>query len=197
LEMLLLITGGSGSGKSEYAEKAAVSLGSDNQKLYYIATMHNDQSAECRERIERHRAQREGKGFETWEWDHHLAGYFAQSMIWWASGEATLLIEDLPNLLANELYLPDGLLKDETDPEQRKKLAEKVIVMPLLKMSAVGNRMILVTDEVGMSGEDYDPETREYLELLAYINEKFAEKADAVTEVVASIPSAVKGEIIG
>ena len=65
-KMLYLRTGGSGSGKSEYAEKLAVSM---HQKglaaggLFYIATMY-PYDGECEERICKHQAMRKGKGFQ-------------------------------------------------------------------------------------------------------------------------------------
>ena len=65
--MLAVITGGSGSGKSEYAESVATSLAKrDGLPLYYIATM-RPFGAEGMWRVERHRKLRAGKGVETIE----------------------------------------------------------------------------------------------------------------------------------
>lgn len=63
--MLILITGASGSGKSEYAEKICCEL-AGSAKKYYIATM-QPYGAEGTQRIRRHHALRQGKGFETIE----------------------------------------------------------------------------------------------------------------------------------
>ena len=63
--MLIIITGVSGSGKSEYAEQICCQLAKDNKK-YYVATM-QPFGEEGRIRIEKHKRQREGKGFETIE----------------------------------------------------------------------------------------------------------------------------------
>ena len=63
--MLILITGASGSGKSEYAEKICCGL-AGSAKKYYIATM-QPYGAEGAQRIRRHHALRQGKGFETIE----------------------------------------------------------------------------------------------------------------------------------
>ena len=54
--MVVFITGGSGSGKSEYAEQRAVALREKEKasELIYIATM-EAQDAESKKRIERHR----------------------------------------------------------------------------------------------------------------------------------------------
>ena len=68
--MLILVTGVSGSGKSEYAEKICCDL-ADGEKKYYIATM-QPFGAEGQERIRRHHALRKGKGIETIEQYQHV-----------------------------------------------------------------------------------------------------------------------------
>ncbi len=60
--MMALVIGGSGSGKSSYAEELAVSLSSPAAKKYYLATMQVF-GREGEQRVERHRALRRGKGF--------------------------------------------------------------------------------------------------------------------------------------
>ena len=62
--MLTLVTGGSGSGKSAFAEDRVLSFG-DAQRIY-IATMHPFDE-ESHKRIQRHQKMRAGKGFETVE----------------------------------------------------------------------------------------------------------------------------------
>ncbi|MDE7272450.1 MAG: bifunctional adenosylcobinamide kinase/adenosylcobinamide-phosphate guanylyltransferase, partial [Lachnospiraceae bacterium] len=68
--MMTLIIGGSGSGKSSYAERCAVSLSQmeEEQKAecrkYYLATMQVfDGDAEGRRKVDRHRQLRWNKGF--------------------------------------------------------------------------------------------------------------------------------------
>ena len=62
--MVTLVTGGSGSGKSAFAEQEIVRLG--KRRRIYIATM-KPWDEECRRRIERHRLMRADKQFETVE----------------------------------------------------------------------------------------------------------------------------------
>ena len=65
--MLYIVTGGSGSGKSEYAEQTAVQCRNRNGgTLWYLATM-RIWDDEGRKRVERHRRMRAAKGFETIE----------------------------------------------------------------------------------------------------------------------------------
>ncbi len=62
--MLYLVTGGSASGKSAYAE--SLLWQSEAKRRVYLATM-RPWDEECVRRIERHRQMREGKGFSTAE----------------------------------------------------------------------------------------------------------------------------------
>ena len=62
--MMILVTGGSGSGKSAFAEDCVLALG--EKKRIYIATMFPFDE-ESKKRVARHRNMRKGKGFETVE----------------------------------------------------------------------------------------------------------------------------------
>ena len=99
--MLILVTGGSGSGKSEYAENTAVRLAKEEGlPLYYIAAM-KPYGEEGRRRVERHRRLRAGKGFETWERYMDLKGLALPK-------RGVALLECLSNLTANEMFEPEG-----------------------------------------------------------------------------------------
>ena len=62
--MVILVTGGSGSGKSEFAERLLTLLQKKNR--IYIATM-QPYGEESLERIRRHQLQRKDRGFTTVE----------------------------------------------------------------------------------------------------------------------------------
>ena len=61
--MFCIVTGGSASGKIEYAESLVIS--SDARQRFYIATMKPWDEEGARRRIQKHRAMRAGKGFEN------------------------------------------------------------------------------------------------------------------------------------
>ena len=105
--MLHIVYGGSASGKSSYAESFAMSLQGDG-RLLYIATMYpykwntTEIDPETMQRIERHRAMRADKGFDTVECYQHVEHIMAKR-------QDVLLLECMSNLLANEMYLqPDS-----------------------------------------------------------------------------------------
>ncbi len=92
--MLILVTGGAASGKSEHAERLVCEKA---QSRLYLATMQPfGKSAEAR--IARHRALRAGKGFATVERTLDLANLRLSQQY------DGILLEDLGNLLANELF---------------------------------------------------------------------------------------------
>ena len=101
--MLTVIAGMSASGKSAYAEKRALEL-ADGGALYYVATM-EPYGEEGQRRIERHRRLRAGKGFQTIECCRHIEKA-ADGIDAAERGEATVLVECLSNLLANEMFPP-------------------------------------------------------------------------------------------
>ena len=95
--MLTLVLGGAASGKSAYAESLVLKTGLPR---YYLATM-QVWDAECAARVEKHRKMRAQKQFETLECPLHLDRLSLP-------GRGTVLLEDLGNLVANELYSPGG-----------------------------------------------------------------------------------------
>ena len=97
--MLIFIYGGSGSGKSAFAEQMITKIKKDENKLYYLATMQIF-DAEDEERVKRHRNLRKDKGFITLEYpkDIHKAINEIEDK------NADILLECMSNLLANELF---------------------------------------------------------------------------------------------
>lgn len=170
--MIALITGGSGCGKSYYAERLAVRLAAGGA-LYYIATM-DAYDDECRRRVARHRAQRAGLGFETIEQPLALGELRLQQ-------GATAIIECLPTLLSNEMFLDGG------DPAR--------IVAGIAGLARDLGNLVIVTNDVSSDGQTYDESTNEYIKLLAEVNIAAARIAERVVEVVYSIPCKVKGEL--
>ena len=69
--LFIVVTGGSGSGKSEYAENRVLEF--NDPVRFYVATM-QCYDAESEARVQRHRKLRAGKGFETIERQLDLKG---------------------------------------------------------------------------------------------------------------------------
>ena len=95
--MLTLVIGGAASGKSAYAESLTLKF---PLPRYYVATM-QVWDEECAKRVEKHRAMRKEKQFETIESPISLDKIRIPN-------RGIVLLEDLGNLTANELYDPKG-----------------------------------------------------------------------------------------
>ena len=169
--MINLVIGAAASGKSEYAEDVVMSL--PGEKIY-IATM-EPFGAEAEERIARHRAIRTGKGFSTVERPRNLIGLTPEA-------DWNVLIEDLPNLAANEFFSPEGG-------------GAEAVLSGVDKICKTAASVTIVTGDIFSDGVTYDAGTQGYMEMLADLHTKIAEKADNVVEVICGIPCAVKGEL--
>lgn len=169
--MLSLIIGGAGSGKSALAEALCCRL--EGPRLY-IATM-QAADGESMKRIEKHRRQREGLRFDTLECPYSLdRAEIPQG--------ANALLEDLSNLLANELFSPEG---GGTDAVRR----------GLQKACERCANLTVVTNEVFSGGTDYGEGTLQFLQELAALNRELAAKADLVAEAVCGLPNVLKGAL--
>ncbi|WP_409969946.1 bifunctional adenosylcobinamide kinase/adenosylcobinamide-phosphate guanylyltransferase [Bengtsoniella intestinalis] len=170
--MMIVVSGGSGSGKSAFAENLAVQR--HPSPLQYIATM-QVWDAECEARVARHREMRAGKGFATVECPSGLDTLTLPT-------PCSVLLEDLPNLVANEFF-----------SDQPRETASERIYRGLDHIYRQCDLLVVVTNELFSDGLRYDEETNAYLALLAQINRGLAALSTEVYEVVAGLPICHKG----
>ena len=172
--MIALVIGGSGSGKSAYAEQMAVKA-AGNGSLYYVATM-QVYDEEGKKKVERHQKMRAGKGFETLEIYERCADLSV------VHKDSTVLLECLSNLTANVFY----------DPIYADKDLAQMITEDILDLKKRVKDLIMVTNEIFSDGITYDPETTCYMQILGQVNQNLAREADRVIEVVYGIPVEIK-----
>ena len=161
--MLTLVIGGAASGKSAFAESLCLRAPLPRT---YLATM-QVWDAECAARVAKHRAMRAEKQFNTVECPLHLDRLTLPR-------RGTVLLEDLGNLAANELYDPDGAGEN----------AAAAILRGIENIAQQCENLILVSNEVFSGGADYAGDTDRYLRTLAAVNNAAAARADAVVRVV-------------
>lgn len=166
--MMVLVTGGSKSGKSSFAEMLARRLAS-GLPLIYVATM-QVWGEEEQAIVRRHQQAREGKGFIVLEQARKLASLALPEA-------AVLLLEDVPNLLANEMFGGQG-------PQQA--------VSGIGSLAARCRHLVLVTNQVGSDGCSYPTETESYIQALGHINCQLAAQSDCLVEVVCGLPLVLK-----
>lgn len=176
--MMTLIVGGSGSGKSSYAEKY-IQLCSNEKKKYYLATMQVFDK-EGLKKINRHKMLRKGKGFFTIEQPVSIQNALEKM----GQGEKTALLECVSNLVANEMFL-------EEIPKTAKEVT-KEIINDIKELGENLTHLIIVSNNVFEDGTVYDEITMEYIRAMGTLNEQLAAMADEVVEVVVGIPVIIK-----
>ncbi|MDE6603214.1 MAG: bifunctional adenosylcobinamide kinase/adenosylcobinamide-phosphate guanylyltransferase [Lachnospiraceae bacterium] len=177
--MMVLVVGGSGSGKSSYAEKTAVSLAQVCMKKYYLATMQVFDD-EGREKVERHRNLRNGKGFFTIEQPTRISGALEKMAV----GDRTVLLECISNLMANEMFSEEKAMTEMQVTEN--------VIRDIKMLKAQTNHLVAVSNNVFEDGITYDETTAKYIQAMGKMNQKLAALADRVVEVVAGIPVIMK-----
>lgn len=166
---LVLVSGSSGSGKSLFAERLAAHAADDR---FYIATM-RPVTEDNRRRIAKHRRQRAGLGFTTFECPLHVSGAPV-------SAGSAVLLEDLSNLLANVLFESGGTADQVWDD--------------LLGLQQRCLLLVVVTIS-GLSPHGCDAETAAYIDALNGLNERLLRRADAAVRMCCHEPVVCKGDL--
>ena len=174
-----LITGGSRSGKSAYAQMLAEALPGPRA---YVATCPVI-DAETAERVKRHQEARGASAWETIEEPVDLAGAIGR-----AAAYRVILIDCLTLWINNLMYEAEqnGRLMGEAE------IAEAS--QQLLNVSLKADKtVVLVTNEVGSGIVPENPMARRFRDLAGRCNQVMASRADGVVLVVCGIPMWVKG----
>ena len=176
---LILVYGGSGSGKSAWAERKllAEAARTPGSRAVYLAAMETS-SPEAAARIARHRAMRARHGAEA-----GLEFVTVERTVD-AGGADVLpgdfvLLEDLGNLLANEIWSPAGAGPDRAKDRILTGLAS------LLERAAL---LLIVSNDLFSDGAPYDEGTMDYIRRLACLHRSLAAMAEQTVEVVCGIP---------
>lgn len=190
--MMTVITGGSGSGKSAYAEDyiGEIAAKSDHCNKYYIATM-KVYDAEGQKKIDRHRRLRQGKRFITIEQPTDIEAIMEeinskqQNVIY----QNAALLECMSNLVANEMFTDDGNGNSKIVPADI--VCEK-ITNGIRAIKDTLDDLVIVTNNVFEDGIEYDDTTMEYIRAMGIVNQRIAVMADHVIEVVVGIPVVIR-----
>lgn len=177
--MMVLVIGGSGSGKSAYAESRILAC-SDASERYYLATM-QIYGEEGQKKVQRHRMMRKEKGFETIEQQTAIAGALEKMK---QPENAAVLLECISNLTANEMFSEEVQVSGQ-EVRQR-------VITDIEKMKCSVKHLIIVSNNVFEDGVLYDESTMEYIRAMGAINQSLAQMADEVIELVVGIPVFMK-----
>lgn len=177
--MMTLIIGGSGSGKSAYAENYMLTLSKETEN-YYIATM-QVYDKEGQEKVARHQKLRSTKGFHTIEQQTNIQAALEKM----GAGKNAALLECMSNLVANEMF------SDES-PKTAIEVTQSIVSGVKTLNHGLAN-LVVVSNNVFEDGNIYEETTMEYIRAMGKVNEQLGRMADNVVEVVVGIPIVIKG----
>lgn len=218
--MFIVVSGGSGSGKSAFAEKTVMRL-NKNTRVYLATMMCRDE--ESIRRIRRHRAMRRGKGFLTIERPLDLPGLSLPEELSKTSGQAApdirgdepadpglpgssdfrgsascppdgsgvcVLLECMSNLCANEMFEPEGSAGFRSDHAAAR--AADLICHGVEHLLTQCEDLVVVSNEVFSDGISYGDGSLSFIRAMAEINRRMAVRADEVYRCVYGIPVRLK-----
>ena len=171
MKRIVLVTGGSRSGKSSHA----LELARRYRRKAFIATA-EALDPEMRARIDEHRRTRDAS-FHTVEEPIHLAAALKAV----PPGVEVAVIDCITVWLGNLFY--HQRVKDGTAPE---------IEAFLTSLQVPPCDLIVVTNELGMGIIPADPETRRFRDVAGRVNQHLARLAQEVILTVCGIPLQIK-----
>lgn len=185
MSKLLLVTGGSRSGKSNFAESLCVSR---NNSTGYIATSIPFDD-EMKDRVRKHKESRPDI------WSTYEIYKDIYSIIQDMSKNHKTVILDCVTLLVNNLMFDYGIDFDNCTPEDVNKMeiyikdqVEKLI----FEIKKTELYCVIVTNELGMSLVPDNKLCRVYSDIVGRVNQYIAKNADEVYLVVSGIPMKIK-----
>ena len=176
MKRIILITGGQRSGKSEHAERIALTL-SDNP--VYMATAHV-WDEEFRQRVLRHQ-QRRGPQWTNIEEERLLSRHQLTGRV--------VLVDCLTLWCTNFFF-------DSSKPESSQPTAEEAlqaVKQEFDRFTSQDATFIFVTNEIGSGGVSTDAIQRRFTDLQGWMNQYVASKADEVILMVSGIAIRIKG----
>lgn len=171
--MIIFVTGGARSGKSDFAQDMAEKL--EGKRLFLATAQAFDE--EMRHRIQKHREQR-GDRWDTVE----EPIYLGRALRAVAGSYNTILVDCLT------LWMSNLLLEY---PDQDEKISE-IMDDFFLNINEFDGTIIAVSNEVGMGIVPDNKLARLYRDQLGFLNQKMARRADEVHALLSGIPVRIK-----
>lgn len=175
---LVLVTGGSRSGKSSHAQRLAEEM--DGPRAFLATCPVVDD--EIAERIRKHQDARSEANWDTIEETTDLAEALRKAC------EYKVVLIDCLTLWINNLMYDSECSGEVITEDDVVRKCEKV----LDACSGLSGTVIFVTNEVGMGIVPGDPLSRRYRDLVGRCNQVIASAADSVTLVTCGIPMDLK-----
>ena len=175
---IVLVTGGARSGKSQWAQSLALTLGGDDVTVLATAEASDEEMVQ---RITRHQRERP-PAWATVEEPLHVAEALRRATTW------VVLLDCLTVFVSNIL-----LAQVEAEEEVRMTAVEDALNRLLDAASDRAGSLIIVTNEVGCAIVPAAPIARWYRDALGNANRQAAIIAQEVVLMVCGVPLFVKG----
>lgn len=167
---IILVTGGQRSGKSSYAQRVALQWSANP---VYLATS-RVWDEEYRERIRRHQRDR-GPQWTNIEEEKQLSLHQL---------EGRVIVVDCLTLWSTNFFFDNDVQTDLSLTQLKEEFD---------RFTAQEAVFIFVTNEIGMGGVSENDVQRHFTDLLGWMNQYVAERADEVVWMVSGIPVKIKG----
>lgn len=168
MKKIILITGGQRSGKSQYAERLALSL---SPHPVYMATAHVWDD-EFRQRVLKHQ-ERRGAEWDNIEEEKHLSRHDLTGRV---------VVIDCITLWGTNFFFE---LQDVDK-------ALETLKAEFDRFTAQDTTFIFVTNEIGSGGVSDNAVQRQFTDLQGWMNQYVAQHADEVILMVSGIPVKIK-----
>ena len=197
MKKIILVTGGQRSGKSTYAEKLALEMAAGEQAVYMATSRIWDE--EFAHRVQLHK-ERRGPQWINLEEEKYLGRHNVAGRV---------VLVDCVTLWSTNFFfdISDNLLPDSSgsdasnitmDAAQAQESASVVeqalqqIKAEFEKFTSQDATFIFVTNEIGLGGVSENKVQRQFTDLLGWLNQYIASKADEVVLMVSGIPVKIK-----
>jgi adenosylcobinamide kinase/adenosylcobinamide-phosphate guanylyltransferase len=180
-EPLILVLGGTRSGKSTYGLTRITAL-ADGRSVAYLATVSSPpgEDPELDDRVTRHRAARPAT-WETIEVGIDLPGAFAR-----VASDTAILLDGL-TLWLSALVAPSAELDGLID-----RLLDGPVAAGVLALQQHAGPVVVVSDEIGLGMVPMDAGSRLFRDLQGIVHQRLAGLADEVVLTVAGLPVVLK-----
>jgi adenosylcobinamide kinase/adenosylcobinamide-phosphate guanylyltransferase len=180
---IILVTGGQRSGKSTYAEKMALDLSGDNKCIYMAtAKVWDDEFAK---RVALHK-QRRGEQWINIEEEKFLSKHNV-------AGKVVLI--DCVTLWSTNFFFEISTSQENESSSEKGNVVKRsleAVKDEFDKFTQQDATFVFVTNEIGLSGVSENKIQRQFTDLLGWLNQYIASKADDVYFMVSGIPIKIK-----
>ena len=181
---VIILVGGSSSGKSQLAENMTADLACQNHlEVYYIATG-TIWDQEFARRVEKHRLRRPAH-WHTFEEPLDLN----RSLQKIKDKKSVIMVDGIGTWIANHMYQEEGTFYwDDQQAQVLKNQTSRFIQA----WEAMEGHLLIVADEVGMDVVPENAQARLFRDINGQINQQLAQAADRVYLVVCGLPVRIK-----